>query len=216
MSVPTRRRSYLRADERRRQILDVAKGVFARRGYHRANVAHICEAARIGRGTLYQYFDNKQAVMEALLDDIAARIGEVLDSRPRVPDMVRVGGALPARDLIVGFCRRRLHLLLSVVFSDEDMLRLVFREARGLSGSLERTLARIDEVILRALETDLRAAQDAKLLRAGNTRVFARFILGGIEKVILSALLADEPIDLDEVTRLAVDLELFGLLEGPK
>src|SRR5688572_13620189 len=91
MSVLTpsrrRRRSYLPADARRAQILDVAKSVFARRGYHEANVADICEAARIGRGTLYQYFDNKRAVMLALMEEIEERIARVLDERPPVRNL---------------------------------------------------------------------------------------------------------------------------------
>ncbi len=211
MSVLTpRRRTYLRADDRRRQILDVAKGVFARRGYHRANVAHICQAARIGRGTLYQYFDNKQAVMEALLDDIASRIGEVLDRRPKIPPLP--DGSFPPREFVAEFCRRRLRKLLDAVFSDEDMLRLVIREARVLGGSFERALQRIDEIILRALQADLEAAQQMRLLRPGASYLYARFILGGIEKIILTALSRDEHLDLDEVTRVSVDMELNGLL----
>jgi AcrR family transcriptional regulator len=205
-----RRRTYLRADDRRRQILDVAKGVFARRGYHRANVAHICQAARIGRGTLYQYFDNKEAVMEALLADIAERIAQVLDARPTIPTLPE--GSYPPRELVAAFCRRRLRKLLDAVFSDEDMLRLVAREARALGGPFDRALERIDEIVLRALQGDIELAQKMRLLRPGASYLYARFILGGIEKIILTALSRDEKIDLDEVTRISVDLELHGLL----
>src|SRR3954447_18238183 len=80
--VEERRRTYLRADVRRAQILDVAKDVFSRRGYRLANVADICAAARIGRGTLYQYFANKQDVLLALMEDLATRVRQVLDQRP--------------------------------------------------------------------------------------------------------------------------------------
>src|SRR5262245_10134751 len=38
-----KRRTYLPGPDRRAQILEVAKGVFAARGYHAANVAHICK-----------------------------------------------------------------------------------------------------------------------------------------------------------------------------
>src|SRR5262244_2793823 len=100
MSVLTgnkKKRTYLRADARRAQILDVAKGVFAGRGYHDANVADICKAARIGRGTLYLYFDNKRDVLLALMEDLAARIKRVLAERPKVeefPDAARVPATL--------------------------------------------------------------------------------------------------------------------------
>src|SRR5215467_11126818 len=79
-----RRRTYLRASDRREQILDVAKNVFARRGYHRANVADICEAAKIGRGTLYQYFGNKRAVLLSLLEGVSERVKNVIYGRQPV------------------------------------------------------------------------------------------------------------------------------------
>src|SRR5437773_4612586 len=104
MSV-LRRRTYLRADDRRAQILSVAKGVFTRRGYHAANVAHICQAAKIGRGTLYQYFDNKRAVLLALLEDVEARIQKVLASRP---ELKGVAAGRLTRQTIREFCRRRM------------------------------------------------------------------------------------------------------------
>src|SRR5476649_2085752 len=66
--------SYMRSEERQRQILSCAKRVFAERGFHNANVSHICEAAGIGRGTLYQYFTNKRSVLTAILRETLQRV----------------------------------------------------------------------------------------------------------------------------------------------
>src|SRR6516165_8027205 len=141
MSVSARplKRSYLRADDRRAQILDVAKRVFAERGYHDANVADICKAARIGRGTLYQYFENKRSVLLALMEDLAARLARLLEARPRVAAMPEVSRA-PA-ELIAAFCERRLRELLDAVFVDEPTLRLLLREARGMDGAVDEVIA---------------------------------------------------------------------------
>jgi hypothetical protein len=73
-------------------------------------------------------------------------------------------------------------------------------------------IATIDELVFAALESDLRAAQKAGVLRAGDPRLMARYILGGVEKMVLAALAGDEKIDLDEIVQVAVQLELFGLL----
>src|SRR5258706_2042587 len=136
------RRTYLRAEDRRAQILDVAKSVFARRGYHVANVADICKAARIGRGTLYQYFENKRAVMLALMEEIETRVAAALDDRPR---LARLPGMAETPVLMIAdFCRRRLRALLDAVFVDQPTLRLVLREARGLDGGIDRAIAAID------------------------------------------------------------------------
>jgi AcrR family transcriptional regulator len=205
-----RRRTYLRADARRAQILEVAKRVFSRRGFHTSNVADICKEARIGRGTLYQYFDNKHDVLLAVLEDVARRVEEVIRSRPHVSGIPGVDRA--PREMIVAFCKKRLRHLLEAVFHDEATLRLILREARGLDRAVERVIARIDETVLDAIIVDTRAAQDAGLLRQGDTRLIAQFILGGVEKMVLSALHGEAAIDLGTIVDTAVDLELFGLL----
>src|SRR5690349_1054113 len=71
--------SYMRSEARARQILDCAKRVFAERGFHSANVSHICEAAGIGRGTLYQYFANKRSVLEAILRETLERVKALME-----------------------------------------------------------------------------------------------------------------------------------------
>ena len=67
--------------------------------------------------------------------------------------------------------------------------------------------------VLAAMEADLRAAQKAGLLRPQNPRLTARFLLGGIAKIVLAALADDEPVDLDAIVKAVVDLEMFGLLK---
>lgn len=204
-------RTYLPAEARRAQILAAAKHVFARRGYHRANVDDVCRAAGIARGTVYHYFENKRDVMAALMDDIAARLERILEQRP--PITLPPSHATRSRqEVIVLFCRRRLREVLDAVFVDEPTLRIVLREARGLDGVVDRTIAKIDRMILKAMESDLRAAQKVKLIRGGDARLMARYLLGGVEKMVLAALTADEPIDLEAIVNMAVELELFGIL----
>jgi len=209
MSV-LRGRTYLRAGDRRAQILGVAKTVFARRGYRQANVADICKAARIARGTLYQYFDNKQAVLLAIVEEIAERIARILERRPRVADVPGLERA--PLEMILAFSRRRFREILDAIFVDEATLRLVLRDARGLDGAVDRVIAEIDELLLAAMEDDLAAAKRAGILRVEDTRLAARFSLGGCQAVILSALAADEAIDLDAIVSQVVGLELLGLL----
>ena len=75
--------SYMRSEARQRQILTCAKRVFAERGFHAANVSHICEAAGIGRGTLYQYFPNKRAVLTAILRETLERAKALMERQER-------------------------------------------------------------------------------------------------------------------------------------
>jgi AcrR family transcriptional regulator len=208
-----KRRTYLKADVRRAQILDVAKEVFAHQGYRAVNIADICTAARIGRGTLYQYFDNKQDVLLALMEDLAARVKRVLDDRPKLANLKLAQGSPTA--LVRDFCEKRLRELLDAVFVDEPTLRLILREARGLDGAVDRVISMIDDLVGGACEDDLRAAQKAGMLRPGDPRLMSRYLLGGVEKLVLLALQEEAPVDLDKIVTACVDMELFGLLARP-
>jgi AcrR family transcriptional regulator len=207
MSV--RRRSYLPADARRAQLLYAAKRVFADRGYLAANIADICKEAGVARGTIYQYFQNKRDVLIALLDDIGARVERVLDERAQVA--VPRGAKFPV-DVIVKFCRARLREMLAEVFADEEVLRILLREARGLDGVVDAAIAKIDGLILREMEADIRAAQAGRVMRKVPPKLAARYLLGGVEKMILATIAADEEIDIAAIVDTAVELQLFGIL----
>jgi AcrR family transcriptional regulator len=50
-------------------IARAALGAFRKAGYHRTRMADIAEAAGVGKGTLYEYFDDKADVLHVLFDD---------------------------------------------------------------------------------------------------------------------------------------------------
>jgi AcrR family transcriptional regulator len=52
---------------KRRQILDGARQVFRARGFDGASMGDIAKAAGVSKGTLYVYFDSKEALFAALL-----------------------------------------------------------------------------------------------------------------------------------------------------
>ena len=58
--------------ETRRRLLDAAAAEFSREGYNGANIDGISRAAGYAKGTIYNYFPSKRAVMLALIDVIAA------------------------------------------------------------------------------------------------------------------------------------------------
>ena len=51
----------------RREILNAARGVFARRGVEGTGLTHVAEAAGMGRSSLYHYFRDKRALVRALI-----------------------------------------------------------------------------------------------------------------------------------------------------
>src|SRR5215216_5201638 len=66
--------SRLSATARREQLLDVALDVFARTGYHDTSMNDVAEAAGVTKPVLYQHFESKRELFQALLDEVGARM----------------------------------------------------------------------------------------------------------------------------------------------
>lgn len=120
-----------RAPETRpEQLLDAAEAVFLDRGFARATIADIAQRARLAKGTVYLYFESKQALVEALrrryIDDIDAAVQSALAGEDRFED--QLSAAVTA---LVNAATKRtdLHRLLfhEAGFSEED----AFASLRG-------------------------------------------------------------------------------------
>jgi AcrR family transcriptional regulator len=66
--------SRLSATARREQLLDVALEVFAHAGYHDTSMNDVAEAAGVTKPVLYQHFESKRELFQALLDAVGARM----------------------------------------------------------------------------------------------------------------------------------------------
>jgi len=49
-------------EEKKKEIIEKAKIVFAKRGYHNTSLSHISKKCGMGRTTIYQYFKNKDEI----------------------------------------------------------------------------------------------------------------------------------------------------------
>ena len=65
-------------ESRRAQILEGARSVFARYGYHGATVARLEEATGLSRGAIFHYFDDKEDLFLALGVDANRRYLEAI------------------------------------------------------------------------------------------------------------------------------------------
>jgi AcrR family transcriptional regulator len=64
----------LPAEQRRRQLLDVACPIFAERGFHTTSMDDVAAGAGVTKPVLYQHFPSKRALYVELLDDIGRRL----------------------------------------------------------------------------------------------------------------------------------------------
>ena len=202
------RRTYLRRDERRDQILDSALTVFARKGFHETSIGDICVGARIARGTLYQYFTDKRDVLAALVDRIVSRILDAVQQW--TPFELPPKAAWTEADN-VAFVEARCRQIMDAVFADADTASLILRVARG-TGFVRETLARIDAQGVNMIAADVRTAVELGVLRTFDPQIVAEFIVGGIEKIVIRALDEGRAIDAARITREIAVLVSSGLL----
>lgn len=64
----------LPAEQRRRQLLDVACQVFADRGFHATSMDDVAARAGVTKPVLYQHFPSKRALFLELLDDLGRQL----------------------------------------------------------------------------------------------------------------------------------------------
>lgn len=74
---------------RRAQILEAATRVFAERGFHRTTIRDVARAAGVADGTIYNYFENKTALLLGVLDPLNERERHMAGPPPDLPNDVR-------------------------------------------------------------------------------------------------------------------------------
>ena len=68
-----------RGERTRVALRQAARTVLAERGYAIARVEDVVAAAGVSHGTFYTYYDNKAAILDALIDETAAELQAVVD-----------------------------------------------------------------------------------------------------------------------------------------
>jgi AcrR family transcriptional regulator len=165
---------------RRAQILDAATQVFAAKGFSRATIHDIAQAARIADGTIYNYFANKTDLLFGLLDR--------LNDTERRPLSLAQAANAPYVDFFRAYLRERVEAL----WSNADLLRAVLPEllanpelrARYYGDVIAPTMA-LGEDAFRAL---IAHGQMRELDVPLTTRILAGAVLG----LMVMQLLGDE------------------------
>lgn len=94
----------------RQQLLSAAADEFAREGYNGANINRISQSAGFAKGTIYNYFPSKRALMDALIDEFAIKhldyiveqVRKVGDPLVRLERFFEAGFAFVAQNLSPG------------------------------------------------------------------------------------------------------------------
>jgi AcrR family transcriptional regulator len=194
------------AQLRRQHILDAAIRVFDARGFRGATIRDIATEAGVSDGTVYNVFENKEALLLAILEPLLSA------SKPAVSPPI---GAPPTdahpEVLLQTMIGARWDSLTPDVLS---MMRVVWSEAL-----INRELARQyrEKVLAPAIDTPgplFQALADRGAITATDVPVTMRIMVASFLGLALMKMLGDELLDTrsDEVAHRLAELLANGLL----
>ena len=67
-----------RGEKTMRKILNAALAEFGEKGFSESSIVSITGRAKVALGTFYTYFDSKEALFGALVENMSARVGEAV------------------------------------------------------------------------------------------------------------------------------------------
>ncbi|MCU0577188.1 MAG: TetR/AcrR family transcriptional regulator [Desulfobacterota bacterium] len=167
-------RPYMKGERRKQQILECAKKLFSKKGYHNTHVEDIHKEARIAKGTFYEYFKNKEELFIALLVKFLEDWEEaVLDT---------------TANLVMEDIRTYYRTLIkrSLVFfqSNEDLCNIYLRVGPGTDEVFEPYIEQFEDKMLQYVKNDLDRGVKAGVLRDDlNIELMANILLGAFLRI---------------------------------
>jgi AcrR family transcriptional regulator len=125
---------------RRGEILEAARGVFGSRGYHQATTREIASASGVSEALLYQHFDSKREIFEAVIERAAADLEARIARATTGP-----GDPLAAA----------MHGYFDFVEEEADLYRVFFHEALQADPAFERLYVEVSQRFLQLVELSL-------------------------------------------------------------
>jgi AcrR family transcriptional regulator len=83
---PVKNRSQKRAKRTRKKLKKAALNVFSEKSFDAATVEEITEKADVGKGTLYQHFEDKEEIVVALVDEAVEHLIERIRAYDSAPE----------------------------------------------------------------------------------------------------------------------------------
>ena len=136
---------------KRNQILDFALSLIYSKGYTQMTIQDILDGLQISRGSLYHYFDSKQAMLEALVDHMMAQAEQIIlpiVEDPKLSALQKFQGYFEASGRWKNMQKDFIVTILRMWYEDEN----IFIRHKLTSESMKRTPRLIEPIIVQGIE----------------------------------------------------------------
>jgi AcrR family transcriptional regulator len=190
-------------EERRQQILVGAKKVFAKKGFSATKMADVASAARLSYGSIYWYFDSKEALFRGVLEHEETAI------RDHVLSVAFADEAAGDLETVV---RRATTAVLEYFEADPAAAKVLFRDSHALGERLEKQLFDIYERFIDDIELLIAEAQRRRLVIAGPPRVIAFSVAALLGQLSFRRLRTDDGVDAEALGDFVATMVIEGLM----
>jgi AcrR family transcriptional regulator len=201
-------------EERKNQILEIAKKVFAERGYYKTNIEMICNQAGVSRGTIYRYFKNKEEIFAVILEE---RFKGAL--RGMVQEYESREFVFKNREEIVADYVRSIEESLAFTVADRDFARIALEVSTGVSKRFTQMRQDYERKFLAQVQKILDQWKRNDFVRDDlDTELAAIRLIGAMEKIARMFLFdptEGRELDGEQIRILArknAELDLYGFL----
>ncbi len=188
---------------RRHEIIEAAKSTFSAKGFHATTVADVARAAHLSYGSVYWYFDSKDALFHALMETEARALRSSIQEALAAPP-AGAGAGAPLREAVQATFR--------FFERDRASAKLLFRDAYALGDHFEEHLFGIYEGFVGDVEEVVVEAMDAGMIIDLPPRMVAFSVAALIGQIAQRRIVTDDGLEAGVVADFVVSLLLYGLL----
>ncbi|WP_338863674.1 helix-turn-helix domain-containing protein [Myxococcus stipitatus] len=189
--------------ERTKELEDAALRLFVERGLDAVTIDDITQAAGVAKGTFYRYFDDKAALVDALLEPVRGELLTGLEACGRA-----LGQARGVEAMFEAY-RAMAAVIASALLQYPSVVRLYLQESRGPAVGARRKVAELSREVSRHAVDITQKAHTHGLLRPIRPAVSGLAVVGAVERLLLAVLSEEEignPLELpDALTTLVLD-----------
>lgn len=169
----------MKANERKQLILERAKHLFSQKGYYNTQISDIVDDAKIARGTVYQYFKNKDDIFITLIRNYYNDWEKYVSLEMHEVELSTITP--------VDYLAFRIKHTLQFLANDADLCNIVLRMGIGLSGELETSIKRFEKKINNLIVSDLQLGIRNKNVRKEiDIEMTGNLITGALLRVALN------------------------------
>lgn len=167
------------SDEKRDRIYDAAVHEFARKGYEKASIKNIAARAEISKGSLYDYFENKEDIY------LAVCIHGINRSRQNIDDII--DDSLNFFDQI----RNIFHRGLSFVMENPEYTQLyVNLSSCGMEHFAEKLTTKVEKTTADFYKSAIKRGIDGGYIRPDLDVNMAAFVINSLYIIMLISMVS--------------------------